>query len=178
NMFRRAITISVAVACLGAAGTAQVNVLTANYGNERSNANPQEKLLNTGNVGAATFGRIGALPVDGQVYAQPLYVSGVVFPGQGTHNVVYIATQHNSLYAYDADQMSPPQLLWKDNFGAPVLSSLFGKYTDIAPEIGILSTPVIDTVRGVIYAVSSTPSKKTIAYQVHALSLTTGKEML
>ena len=177
-MFRRAITISVAVACLGAAGGAQVNVLTANYGNERSNANIQEKLLTTGNVGPATFGRIGALPVDGQVYAQPLYVSGIVFPGQGTHNVVFIATQHNSLYAYDADQFSPPQLLWKANFGAPVLSSLFGNYTDIAPEIGILSTPVIDPVRGVIYAVSSTPSQNTIAYQVHALSLTTGNEML
>jgi uncharacterized protein (TIGR03437 family) len=177
-MFRRAITIGVSVVLIVAAGNAQVNVLTANYGNERSNANSQEKLLTPANVGPSTFGRIGALPVDGQVYAQPLYVSGLVFPGQGTHNVVYIATLHNSLYAYDADQLSPPQLLWKVNFGAPVLSSLFGNYTDVAPEIGILSTPVIDTTKGVIYVVSATPSKKTIAYQLHALNLATGKEML
>ena len=158
---------------------AQTNVLTANYTNERSNSNIQETVLTTANVSSASFGRLGALPVDGQIYAQPLYVSGVVIPGQGTHNVIYAVTQRNSVFAYDADQMTPPLLLWSVNLGASVPSNTFSNgYTDIAPEVGILSTPVIDPARGVIYLVTTNLSGTTPAYSLHGLSLATGKETL
>src|SRR5262249_35760198 len=81
----------------------QVNVLTANYGNGRTNANEQEKILTTSNVNQAGFGRLGQFPVDGRIYAQPLYVAGVNIQGAAARNVVYIATMHNSVYAIDAD---------------------------------------------------------------------------
>ncbi len=158
---------------------AQVSVPTANYENGRSNANLQETALTPAKVSTGTFGRIGAFPVDGQVYAQPLYISGLSIPGQGTHNVLYVATQHNSVFAYDADSASSPVLLWRVNFGAPVPSSTFGSdYTDISPEVGILSTGTIDTARGVLYLVSASPQGSTVKYRLHALDLTTGAEKL
>src|SRR5260370_1423655 len=82
---------------------AQVNVLTANYNNARTNANLNERVLNSVNVSPAQFGKLFTLPVDGFIAAQPLYVQNVAIPGKGTHNVVYVATMHNSVYAFDAD---------------------------------------------------------------------------
>src|SRR5579871_6343707 len=82
---------------------AQVNVLTANYDNNRTNSNVQETTLNTQTVNPNTFGKIGTLSVDGEIYAQPLYVSGVPMATLGARNVVYVATMHNSVYAFDAD---------------------------------------------------------------------------
>ena len=81
---------------------AQVNVLTANYDNARTNSNLNETILNHANVNSGQFGKLFTLSVDGQVYAQPLYVGGVKLTG-GTHNVVYVATMHNTVYAFDAD---------------------------------------------------------------------------
>ncbi len=158
-----------------AAVEAQVNVVTANYGNERAGANLQETVLNTANV-ARAFGKVGSLPVDGQVYAQPLYVSAVTFPGAGTHNVVLLATQHNSVYLYDADQVASPLLMWHVNLGPSVPSTTFPDFTDIKPEIGILSTPVIDPQMGVVYVVSYTMESGTPVYRLHALDLGTGQE--
>lgn len=175
----KAITLLVALAPLAAQTSTPINVLTANYSNERSNSNIQESVLTTANVASSNFGRLGALPVDGQIYAQPLYVAGLAIPGQGTHNVVYTATQHNSVFAYDADQVGPPLLLWSVNLGASVGSNTFSNgYTDITPEVGILSTPVIDLTRGVIYLVTTTLSGTAPVYTLHALNLTNGKEML
>src|SRR5579864_5660114 len=82
---------------------AQVSILTANGSNGRTSANLQETLLSPATVTPNTFGKIGALSVDGQVYAQVLYVYGLEIPGQGTHNVVIVCTMHNSVYAFDAD---------------------------------------------------------------------------
>jgi uncharacterized protein (TIGR03437 family) len=155
----------------------QVNVLTANYGNERASANLKETVLNMQNV-AKGFGKLGSLPVDGQVYAQPLYVSGVAFPGAGTHNVVLLATQHNSVYLYDADAASAPLLLWHVNLGPSVPSTTFPDFTDIKPEIGILSTPVIDAATGTVYVVSYTLESGSLIYRLHALDLLTGHEKL
>jgi len=87
-------------------GAAQVSVLTANYGPDRTNSNLQETQLTTGNVAPGSFGALGAFPADGEIFAQPLYVSGVTI-GQTAHNMLLIATEHNSVYAYDADQISP-----------------------------------------------------------------------
>ena len=124
---------------------AQVNILTSNGSNDRTNANLQETQLTPATVSESAFGKLGVFPVDGQVYAQPLFVSGLSIPGQGTHNVVFVSTMHNSVYAFDADAMSPVSVLWHVNLGPSVPAALlFGQYGDIANEVGILSTGVID----------------------------------
>lgn len=160
-----------------AALQAQINVLTANYGNERANANLQEAELTPSNVAPGGFEKIGSFAVDGQIYAQPLYVSHLLFPNRGVFNVVYTVTQHNSVYAYDADSGRAPNLLWHVNLGPSVPSTTFGAdYTDIAPEIGILSTPVIDPQGGVIYVTAATLENGSVVYRLHALDLLSGQE--
>src|ERR1035438_4823112 len=137
---------------------AQVNILTANGNNDRNNSNLQETQLSPATVTSSAFGKLGVFPVDGQVYSQPLIVSGLSIPGGGTHNVVYVSTMHNSVYAFDADAMSPVSTLWQVNLGASVPTVLlYGPDGDIANEAGILSTGVID---------------------LHALDLATGAERL
>jgi hypothetical protein len=158
---------------------AQVNILTANYNNDRSNANLQETQLSPATVSSSSFGKLGVFPVDGQVYAQPLYVSGLSISGRGTHNVVYVSSMHNSVYAFDADAMSPISLLWQVNLGASVPAALlFGQYGDIAFEVGILSTGVIDLQRGVLYVVADTLEGGAPVFYLHALDLATGAERL
>ena len=156
---------------------AQVNVLTANYGNERTNANLQETALTSSNVTPNTFGKLGSFPVDGQVYAQPLYVSGLSVPGSGTHNVLFLATMHNSVYAYDADSAGTQPPLWQVTFGPSVPTTLFS-VADVKPEIGVLSTPVIDPQASVIYLVAETFENGACVYRLHALDLATGAEKL
>src|SRR5436309_2751824 len=95
----------------------QVSVLTANYDNARTNSNLSETRLNTANVKAASFGKIGSFPVDGQIYAQPLYATGVPIPGLGTRDVVYTATMYNSVYAIDAGAPASIVPLWRVNLG-------------------------------------------------------------
>lgn len=155
--------------------SAQVNVLTANYGNERSNANLQEHLLTTSNVTPETFGKLGAIPVDGQIYAQPLYVEGVQRGGEW-RNVVYVATMHNSVYAFDADAPQAQAPLWRVNLG-PSVPFAFLNFRDVRPEIGILSTPVIDLGRNAIYVVTDTFENETAVFRLHALDLSDGHEM-
>ena len=93
------------ILCWLTAGWAQeqVSVLTSNYDNNRTNANVQEKILTPSNVNTDSFGKIGTFPVDGAIYAQPLYAGGVRIAGKGTRNVVFAVTMHNSVYAIDAD---------------------------------------------------------------------------
>jgi uncharacterized protein (TIGR03437 family) len=158
---------------------AQSNILTANYDNSRSNANLGETQLTPGAVSPATFGKLGGLPVDGQVYGQPLYVSQVTTPDGATHNAIYVATEHNSVYAYDADSINPPVLLWHDYLGPSVPSTaLAPNYRDITPEVGILSTGAIDPVNGVWYVVADTLASGAPSFQVHALDLATGVERM
>jgi uncharacterized protein (TIGR03437 family) len=172
---RSAIT---AVSLFPWAGYAQVNVVTANYGNDRSNANLQETMLAPANVAPGNFGKLGSFPVDGQVYGQPLYVSGVSIPGNGKHNVLYVATQHNSVFAYDADAVSSTNLLWHVNLGPSVPNTLFDDFYDVAPEIGILSTGAIDLQAGALYVVAETLQGSTPLFQLHALDIVTGKELM
>lgn len=156
----------------------QVNVLTANYDNYRTNSNLSETTLNPNTVTPATFGKIGTFPVDGQIYSQPLYVSGVQIAGPGQRNVVYVATMHNSVYAIDADAPQSTQPLWTVNLGPSILSATFN-FSDILPEVGILGTPVIDPTRGVIYVVSDTlDDNGAPVFRLHALSLADGSEQL
>ena len=115
-------------------------------------------------------------------FVQPLYVSGLLVPNLGTHNVLFVATQHNSVYAFDADTAASPVVLWQVNLGPSVPSSMLlsdtGAFTDVAPEVGILGTPVIDAQAGVLYVVDETLQNGQPAFQLHALDLATGQERM
>ncbi len=146
----------------------------------RDGANNQEYLLTTANVKQATFGKLFACTVDGAVYAQPLWVPNVNIGG-GTHNVIVVATMHDSVYVFDADTNNCANPYWKktlipagETFGA----SGDVESDDILPDIGILGTPVIDPATQTIYLVSKTKASGTTNYvqRLHALSLTTGAE--
>jgi len=155
----------------------QVNVLTANYDNSRTNANLRETILSPSNVNSDLFGKIGSFPVDGQIYAQALYAAGIQIPGKGVRNVVYTVTMHNTVYAFDADSPTVIVPLWQVNLGPSVPSSVLN-FSDILPEVGILSTPVIDLDRLVMYLVSDTLEGSVPVFRMHALSLSDGHEML
>jgi outer membrane protein assembly factor BamB len=165
------------------AAWAQVNVLTANYGNERTSANVNETVLTTANVGPGTFGKIASVPVDAQIYAQPLYVNGVNLPASGARNVVYVATMNNSVYAIDGDtgpageSRSKIQVLWQVNLGTPVPSSVID-IDFIQPQVGILSTPVIDIPQNVIYLIAEIYQSGQPQFWLHALDLSDGHEKL
>ena len=170
----------------------QVSVLTQRNDPARDGLNASETALTLSNVSVGNFGKLFNFPVDGYLYAQPLYVAGVVIPGNGTHNVVYAATMHDTIFAYDADGLTL-QPLWTANLAALGCPSGFTctsvpsgtNYTsgpDILPEIGILSTPVIDssTNPATLYAVAKTQetsgSTTNYVYRLHALDITTGAE--
>ncbi len=156
------------------------SVLTGGYDLQRTNANVAETILSPATVRTPAFGKLFTLPVDGQIYAQPLYQKGVSIPGQGVHNVVFVATEHNSVYALDADTAGPP--LWAVNLGPSVPSSTlddpaFGPYTDMTPEIGITGTPVIDPSTGTLYVVAATMENGNGHHRLHALDITSGVEL-
>src|SRR5580700_1235477 len=116
----RKILLITLIASAAGIGRAQVDVLTANYDNNRTNANLNEGVLNTTNVNSTQFGKLYTFPVDGQIYAQPLYVHSLSMPGQGTLNVLYVATMHNSVFAFDADATNGTAPLWQVNLGSTV----------------------------------------------------------
>jgi uncharacterized protein (TIGR03437 family) len=181
-MNRRIFLLALIVGSAGAV-RAQVDVLTANYDNNRTNANLNEGILNTNNVNPNQFGKLYAYPVDGQVYAQPLYVHALNMPGRGTLNVLYVATMYNSVYAFDADAASGTAPLWQVNLGSTVDPASFNVpgaalYADILHEIGILSTPVIDRAGNTIYVVDETLAGGSATFFLHALDLATGSEKL
>jgi len=159
-------------------------IATAQYDNARTGANLLETVLTPQNVNAAQFGRTTFFPVDGDVYAQPLYVPQLEIPGKGTHNVVFIATEKDSVYAFDADAAST-EPLWQVSFLdaqkniSPVSArDVFCPF--IQPDIGITSTPVIDVPSKTLYALARTkeaPKEKWVFRQkLHALDLATGTE--
>ena len=160
-------------------GRAQLNILTANGSNDRTNANLQEYQLSPATVTPQTFGKIGTFTVDGQVYAQALYASGISIPGKGVLNVVFVSTMHNSVYAFNAAAAPAKAQLWQVNLGPSVPSQLlFGPNGDIANEVGILGTGAIDLQRGVLYLVSDTLRNGAPVLRLHALDLATGAERL
>lgn len=140
-------------------------------------------MLNSVNVNPQQFGKLFTRPVDGHIYAQPLYLPNVAIPGKGIHNVVYVATQHNSVYAFDADFPGQSAPLWQVNLGTPRPAGFPTKYgieSGIQVEIGITSTPVIDALKRLIYVVaySQDSASGPYHYQIHALDITTGAEKL
>jgi hypothetical protein len=174
---------------VGSAAWAQgfAGVLTQHNDLARTGQNLNETALTTTKVRASTFGKLFSYPVDNQVYAQPLYVPSVSIPGQGTHNVLYVATEGDSIYAFDADGLGPT-LLWSVNFtnpaaGVNVISCvLSGLECGVYPNIGITGTPVIDPATNIMYVLvrtAETSSGVTHYFQrLHALDITTGGEML
>ena len=163
------------------------NLLTYHNDNSRSGANTNETILTPANVSGGSFGRLFSYAVDGYVYGQPLYVSGLTIPGQGVHNVIFIVTEHDSVYALDADSPAGPNggVLWHVNLGisAPTPNNDFGtrynggKYLDVVPEMGITSTPVIDLASGTIYMDVFTIEGSSYYHRIHALNITNGTEM-
>src|SRR5947207_927139 len=156
---------------------AQANVTTQHNNNARTGANTQETILTPANVNSSQFGKLFSVPVDGYVYAQPLYLSGVPISG-GTHNVLYVATEHDSLYALDANSGA---ILWKVSFintasGVTTVSTTDVSCTDLEPEIGITSTPVIDTSTNTIYVLARTKENGSFFQRLHAIDTLTGAE--
>jgi hypothetical protein len=165
---------------------AAAQVLTAQYDNARTGATLNETKLTPVNVNASHFGKIFSFAVDGDVYAQPLYVAGVAIPGKGTHNVIFIATEHDSVYAFDAGGAASGPL-WHVSFlnsgaGIAAVPARDVGCPFIAPEIGITPTPAIDLQSGTLYVLARTKegggalSSGRYVQKLHALAITTGAE--
>ncbi len=180
------ITTAALVAALSspAPGHAAVSVLTYQYDNTRAGANTNETTLTPANVNTNTFGRLFQYAVDGYVYGQPLVAANVTIPGRGTHNVLYIVTEHDTVYAFDADaNVSTPY--WTNSFiNLPNTNTVQTPAdlprNNITPEIGITGTPVIDPVSQTIYVEARTKvtsgGSTTFLHSLHALDITTGAE--
>ncbi len=175
---RAAHIIALLSVLLSAPARAQVNVLTQHNDNARTGVNLREIALNTANVTPSKFGKLFERKVDGQMYAQPLIVTGLTFPGKGRRNVVYCATEHNSVYAFDADDPKASAPLWQINLGpsVPYLEVYKTQWTDMNEEIGITSTPVVDLRLGAIYVDAKTKENGKYYHRLHAFDLLTGKE--
>lgn len=187
---------SSASASASVAVTALPGVLTYHNDLARDGANKQEYALKPATVNTASFGKLFSCPVDGAVYTQPLWMPNLTIAG-GTHNVIFVATQHDSAYAFDADAI-PCVMYWNVNLldtlhggtsnEAPVTWNDVGQcYGDIYPEVGVTGTPVIDRTSNTIYLVSASeknPSNSgncsstvgTFYHRLHALDLATGSE--
>jgi large repetitive protein len=161
------------------------NVTTYKYDNQVSGINAKETTLTPANVNVASFGQLFKDPLDGQAYAQPLYLSNVTIPDKGAHNVIYIATCHDTVYAFDADTGGDP--LWMTSFLAPKKGITSVPQPDVisgdtTPEIGIIGTPVIDPATGTLYVVSKTKetgrgdNHSHYVQKLHALDVATGQE--
>ena len=167
----------------GAPVLAQTPVTTWHYNNARSSVNTTEVLLTPSNVNIKTFGKLFTMPVDGFIVGQPLYLPGIRIPGQGTYNVVYVATMHESVYAFDADAphagpLWTTSLLASSPAGAtPVPTSVQKNGGGTGwTEVGVISTPVIDPVAGTIYVVNETYESGKVVHRLHALDVTNGQE--
>jgi outer membrane protein assembly factor BamB len=170
------------LALWAAAAARGADVLTQHNDSARTGANLQETILTPATVNETNFGKLFSRHVNGQIYAQPLVVSGVEIPGKGVRNVVYVATMENNVYAFDADDAQEERYIWKANLGMPVtyldipepLVAVFTGF-NIKPFIGITSTPVIDPRTRRMWVVAKTLEKPDIRhYHLITLDIATG----
>jgi hypothetical protein len=177
-----------AVLCLGCLSPCLVRaqtysgMLTWHNDLSRTGQNLQETFLTRANVNSKTFGKLFSFPVDGQIFGQPLYVSNVVIPGKGTFNVIYVVTENDSVYAFDADGVNTTAL-WSDSFInsgkgiTPIPCADTGADPcPFASVIGITGTPVIDPGSGTLYLIAATKENGKYVNRLHALDITTGAE--
>jgi hypothetical protein len=176
--------VSLFVLSLSLGANAQVTVTTYRNNLARSGENLAENILTPANVNPAQFGKIFSHSVDGQLYAQPLYLPSVAISGKGTHNVVFVATEHDSVYAFDADSSTGPNAspLWQVSLidtaageSTPGVADVMNCPT-IAPELGVTGTPVIDPSTNTLYVVAMTKKDDLISHRLHALDVTSGAE--
>ncbi len=157
-------------------------VFTRQYDNARTGQNTDEIVLTPRNVNTQDFGKLFSYAVDGNIYAQPLYVANVNVPGLGYHNIVYVGTTKDTFYAFDADDPSVGAI-WtkslldasKGETAAPC-ASLPANYCGFAPTVGITGTPVIDPSTGTLYVDTFSVIGGTYFYKLHALDITNGAE--
>ena len=165
-----------------------VNVLTWRYDLTHQGQNTHETLLTPANVTPGSFGKLFSQAVDGYVYAQPLYVSGLTMSDGLMHNVIFVATEHDTVYAFDADTNGASNALplWQASLLTPahgaagsgvstVPSSDLGT-SDLIPEIGVTGTPTIDLATKTMYVVSATKENGAYFQRLHAMSIITGAE--
>jgi len=180
---------TVVVMCLVSLVSAQEAFTTSHGNNARTSANTNEVLLSPSNLNKTDFGRLFSYPLDYQALAQPLYVPNVNIPGKGTHNVVYVATMADSVYAFDAESNSGPNAepLWHVNFTDPAhgITTASGAFLPCAStedrgpgftQEGIVATPVIDTTTNTMYVVDKILDNGTVRHQLHALDIGTGQD--
>lgn len=152
---------------------AQVSVTMYHNDLSRTGANTQETILTPANVNVSEFGKLFSVPVDGAVYAQPLYLAGIKIAG-GTHNVLYVATEHDTVYAIDANTGAVyAQVSLIPSGGTTVNSETDLGCSDLVPEIGITGTPVIDPTTGTLYVVAKSKVSGALVQYLHALNVAT-----
>ncbi|MBI3474549.1 MAG: Ig-like domain-containing protein [Acidobacteria bacterium] len=174
---------------LASVAFAQTPVPTSHGDNARTGANTNEGLLTPGNIDKNNFGRLFSYPLDYQALAQPLYVPNVNIPGKGVHNVVYVATMADTVYAFDAESNGGANAtpLWQVNFTDPGngITTASGAFLPCATtedrgpgftQEGIVATPAIDTVTNTMYVVAKILDNGTVRHQLHALDVATGQE--
>lgn len=211
-LFRRGMTmiknklqckaVSIALCCLCclffvAQSLAQVSVITYHNNNSRTGLNAQETILTPANVSNHQLGRLFYQSVDANIFAQPLYVPNLAIPGQGTHNVVFVATENDSVYAFDADQKIP--VLWHANLIDGAHGGVAGEIpmspsditypgcspyvlNTIGPVVGTTSTPVIDLTTHRMYVETKSrkpnyPNQPVFVHRLHAIDITTGNDI-
>ena len=164
---------------------AQTNVTTWHNDIGRTGQNLNETVLTTSNVNSTQFGKLFSQPVDGAIYAQPLYLYSVTIGGQ-KHNVVFVATENDSVYAFDADSNGGANAtaLWRASLLTAAHGAASGATavpasdlsTDIVPVVGITGTPVIDPASNTLYVSSMSLEEGNAVHRLHALDVTTGTE--
>jgi hypothetical protein len=163
-------------------GQSYSGMLTWHNDLARTGQNLQETVLTPTNVNAKSFGKLFSFPVDGQIIGQPLYVYNVTISGKGTYNVIYVATENDSVYAFDADGVNTTAL-WSDSFIDPSkgitpipCADTGANPCPFASVIGITGTPVTDPSSGTLYLVAATKENGKFVNRLHALDITSGKE--
>ncbi len=182
--------LAVALSAAPPAPAQTTGILTQHNNISRDGQNTTETILTLANVNSTQFGKLFSQLVDGQIYAQPLYVRGVVIPGKGTHNLLIVATEGDSVYAFDADSNTGANstFLWHASLldaahgaaagATPMQYTDISSCTDMQPQSGISATPVIDATAGIVYVEAKTKENGAFIHRLHALDITTGNEKI